>query len=180
LLATGVVGLALALGLALVFDPAPMRQAAGRLAQTLALAAVTQDIDAGSAAYRKGDYASALPHVRPLADQGDARAQSILGLMYLNGRGVPKDDVAAATWFRRATDQGHAPAQFNLGVMYSEGHGVARDLNAHMWFSLAAERFYRLEPRSYELAVRNRNLIAAKMTNEEIALAQTLVRERSR
>jgi TPR repeat protein len=71
------------LGLALVLHPAPMRQAAGRLAQTLGLAAPTQDIDAGSAAYRKADYAGALQHVRPLADQGDARAQSILGLMYL-------------------------------------------------------------------------------------------------
>jgi hypothetical protein len=47
------------------------------------------------------------------------------------------------------------------------------------WFSLAAEHFSKSEPRSSELAVRNRNLVAAKMTTEEIALAQRLAHERS-
>jgi TPR repeat protein len=36
------------------------------------------------------------------ADAGDATAQDSLGVMYLNGEGVPRDYVAAYTWFNIA------------------------------------------------------------------------------
>ncbi len=45
----------------------------------------------GVAAYMRGDYATALRELRPLAEQGDANAQFNLGLMYDDGRGVPQD-----------------------------------------------------------------------------------------
>ena len=48
------------------------------------------DVDAGNAAYGKGDYTTALRLLRPLADQNDARAQSTIGEMYYHGRGVPQ------------------------------------------------------------------------------------------
>jgi hypothetical protein len=35
---------------------------------------------------------------RLAAEQGDAGAQYRLGIMYLNGRGVPQDDVVAVKW----------------------------------------------------------------------------------
>ena len=54
---------------------------------------------------------------RPLADQGDATAQSNLGVMYASGQGVPKDYAQAVKWYRLAADQGDARAQFNLGLM---------------------------------------------------------------
>ena len=38
---------------------------------------------------------------RQSADQGDAKAQFNLGLMYVNGRGVPQDDAQALAWFSR-------------------------------------------------------------------------------
>jgi TPR repeat protein len=79
---------------------------------------------------------------RPLADQGDARAQSILGLVHYRGRGgVPQDLDEAATWFRQAGDQGDATAQFYLGLMYAEGRGVPQNYaEAAKWYRLAAER----------------------------------------
>ena len=58
------------------------------------------------------------------AEQGNASAQFILGFMYANGYGVPKDDQAAVKWYRLAAEQGHAKAQSNLGVMYEKGRGV--------------------------------------------------------
>ena len=66
-------------------------------AMCLALAAMTkaQDYDAGSEAYRAGDYATALAEWRPLAEQGDADAQYNLGRMYSQGKGVPQDDAEA-------------------------------------------------------------------------------------
>src|SRR5262245_15305862 len=91
-------------------------------------------------AYRKGKYATALRRLRPLAERGDARAQSTLGLMYAGGQSVVRDDVEAARWFRLAADQGNAEAQFNLGSMYAKGRGVPQDqAEAAKWYRLAAD-----------------------------------------
>ena len=61
------------------------------------------------------------------ADQGNAHSQYNLGLMYLHGRGVAKDDERAGKLFTQAADQGQARAQCNLGFIYEHGRGVAKD-----------------------------------------------------
>lgn len=53
------------------------------------------DFDEGMAAYNRGDYATALQERRPLAEQGFAKAQSNLGIMYDKGEGVPANSVKA-------------------------------------------------------------------------------------
>ena len=94
--------------------------------------------DAG-AAYVRGDYATTLQLLRPLADQGLARAQERLGALYYGGLGVPKDYTEALRWFRRAADLGNADAQYDLGLMYHNGQGVPQDYaEAVKWFRLAA------------------------------------------
>ena len=75
-------------------------------------------------AFQKGDFEAAVELARPLAVEGDARAQSTLGFVYYRGRGAPQDYNEAIKWFRRAADQGAASAQFRLGVMFSDGRGV--------------------------------------------------------
>jgi hypothetical protein len=94
------------------------------------------------AASERGDYATALAILRPLAEGGDAKAQVALGAMYAEGLGVAKDDREALRWYRMAAAQGVADAQNNLGVMYAEGRGdVAKDdQEAVRWFRLAAEQ----------------------------------------
>ena len=52
-------------------------------------AAITPNQKAGMAAYRRGDWITALKHLRPLAEQGDSIAQYAIGSMYEDGRGVP-------------------------------------------------------------------------------------------
>jgi uncharacterized protein len=100
-----------------------------------------RDTNAGYAAYEKGNYESALKLLRPLAENGDARAQSTVGLLYYRGRGVQKDDAEALKWFRLAADRGDAIAEFNLGVMYAEGQGVPQDNDeAAKWYRLAADQ----------------------------------------
>ena len=102
------------------------------------------------------DYATALIWYRKAADQGNARAESNLGVMYHSGLGVPRDDAVAAIWYRKAADQdyaraqsdlrkaadrGNAAAQFNLGVVYANGQGVARDdREAARLYKLAADQ----------------------------------------
>ena len=123
------------------------------------------------AAYDKGDFATALRLWRPLAEQGDALAQSNLGIMYAKGEGVPQDYAAAVKWYRLAADQGHASAQSNLGAMYDNGQGVPQDyVQAHKWWNLAAVA-------GDKDAIKSRDLVAGKMTPAQIAEAQKLARE---
>ena len=81
----------------------------------------------GVAAYSRGDFVAAAEIWREDAAAGDAAAQRNLGLLYLNGQGVPKNEVAAVEWFRRSSDQGFPRASANLAEMYLRGIGVPRD-----------------------------------------------------
>ncbi len=148
------------------------------LVLTLALPAtvLAADYQAGLEAYQRGDYATALKEWRPLAEQGDARAQHLLGAMYDNGRGVTQDYTEAAKWYRLAAEQGDARAQHLLGAMYGFGEGVPQDyVQAHMWFNLAAAS--RTPGVDRDRAVRNREIVAKLMTPAEVAEAQRLARE---
>jgi uncharacterized protein len=128
----------LALGFTLGAYREPIQRAAVGLAQTLGLARETAD--AAYAAYQEGRYPIALRLARPLAAAGDARAQSILGLLYYHGQGVQQDFAAAATWLRKSADQDDATAQSHLGVMFFQGQGVLQDKTQAMkWFRRAAD-----------------------------------------
>lgn len=87
------------------------------------------------------DWKSAYQLCSPLAEQGDAGAQFMTGLMYRDGLGVEKDDMQAVHWFRKSAEQGEADAQSGLAFMYSKGKGVIRDYEqAELWFRKAAEQ----------------------------------------
>jgi TPR repeat protein len=97
-----------------------------------------EQLEDGAAAYRRGDYATALRMWLPIADRGSAIAQFNLGVMYET---VVRDYATAARWYRRAADQGYASAQANLAFMYANGEGVPRDYAAaDSWYRKAAER----------------------------------------
>ena len=96
--------------------------------------------DAG-AALNRGDYATALRLIRPLADQGNANAQVNLGQMYVSGVGVPQDYVRAHMWFTLAAAQGEVHAQYDLGIMYENGQGVSQNYaEALKWYRKAADQ----------------------------------------
>jgi hypothetical protein len=82
--------------------------------------------DAAIAA-KTGDYATAMRLWLPLAEQGLVSAQLSLAIMYDTGQGLSRNDVAAASWYRKAADQGSVKAQSNLGFMYLNGRGVRQD-----------------------------------------------------
>ena len=177
------------------------------LALLLVASPAYADIDEGVAVYNRGDYATALQELRPLAEQGEARAQVMLGYMYANGRGVPQDYAEATRWYRASAEQGNGGAQNNLGVLYEFGRGVPQDYaEAVKWYRKAAEQGIALAqsnlgsmyykgwgvPQDYLLAHMWFNLAAAqsdwvhdefrdetakRMTREQIAEAQRLARE---
>jgi len=60
----------------------------------------------GMAAYNRGDYVPAMRLFRPLAEQGNAKAQTVLGVMFRQGEGVPKNPSRAYMWFSLARKHG--------------------------------------------------------------------------
>ena len=72
------------------------------------------------------------------AAQGNAHGQLLLGILSVQGKGVPHDYKKALLWIRLAVDQGLHDAQHFLGLTYENGKGVSRDLiQAHKWYILA-------------------------------------------
>jgi TPR repeat protein len=125
-------------------------------------------LEESMAAYDRGDYATAVRLLRPLADQGNAQAQNSLGALYYNGKGVAQDFKEAVKWYRLAAVQGHTSAQVNLAAMYYEGQGVAEDfIRAYMWLSIAAAN-------GNPDAVRMRDGISKYLIDQQIVEAQTM------
>ena len=93
----------------------------------------------GKQAYLGKDYAAALAILKPLAENGDSRAQILLGLMYDYGHGVPETPAESFKWYRIAAEQGAPLAQHDVGVKYSLGKGVRQDYaEAARWWQKAA------------------------------------------
>ena len=73
------------------------------------------------------------------ANHGITRAQRLLAIRYLRGRGVPKDEAVAFYWMQLAEQQQFSIAQRSLGEFYENGLGIALDITlASHWYGLAA------------------------------------------
>ena len=73
------------------------------------------------------------------AEQGLAKAQNNLGVMYAKGEGTSQDKKEAVKWYRKAAEQGYTPAQVNLGLAYYNGNATTKDnIYAHMWWNISA------------------------------------------
>ena len=80
-----------------------------------------------------------LQQLKTLATQGSPWAQTQVGQLYANGRGMPQDYATARGWYEKAAAQGHAGAQTQLGQLYADGRGVPQDYKkARQWWEQAA------------------------------------------
>lgn len=95
-----------------------------------------QSVEAGIAAWQRGDYEQAVSVWRPLAQQGDADAAFNIGQAYRLGRGVPLDLAQAQSWFERAARKGHVDAQTTLGLLLFDNGNRTSGLR---WLRQAAE-----------------------------------------
>jgi len=115
------------------------RFAAFFFACSASLLCATEPIDDALTAYEHGDYAKAETLLRPLADQGDTRAQFNLWAIYANRHGAGANTAEAIQWLRKSADGGYASAQYSLGELYENGRGVPKDLvDAARWYNKAA------------------------------------------
>lgn len=90
--------------------------------------------------WKTGQHEQMLALIQPLAMEGDATAQFMLGSFYSRGEGVPQDEEHAVAWWRKAAEQGLATAQNELGVALTDGRGVDEPdpVQAITWYRRAA------------------------------------------
>jgi uncharacterized protein len=113
----------------------------GAIFMALALPASADPLMDGGHYYEQGDYVRALAVWQPLAQQGNAEAQNNLALLYLDGKGVPRNLPEAARYFQLSAAAGSALGQNNLGGLYRDGNGLARDYGkAARWFAASASQ----------------------------------------
>ena len=98
-----------------------------------------QELAAANRAWRTGHFDEATRIWTPLAEQGQPRAQALMGWSHEVGQGSEQDMDRAIRLYRQAAQAGDAFGQYRLGEVYLRGAGVNRDLHeAFRWMELAA------------------------------------------
>jgi TPR repeat protein len=99
------------------------------------------NVEDGLVAAESGDFKTAHSLWLAESEKGNPAAQGYLGILYLKGQGVAKDEQLALKWLRSAADGGDATAQTNLGALYIQGQSVEVDYDkAVHWFRLAGNQ----------------------------------------
>ncbi len=85
---------------------------------------------------RHGRDAAGVNWLTQANEQGDVRAQYLLGMLYLQGRAIGQDFDQARYFLGKAADQGYAAAQFHLGRLLINGPfidpSLANESQAHV------------------------------------------------
>jgi TPR repeat protein len=132
-----------------------------------------QTHEAAIRAYNRGAYDEARATWLALAKTRDPTARYSLGRLYELGTGVKQDFEKAAYWYRLAAEQNHPYAQGSLAVLYAYGRGVEQDfVRSYVLSSRAADNYSKWAAPQREAALKNRDIVAARMTPEEVAEAQ--------
>ena len=137
---------------------------------SIASAAVAQDaaFQEGLSAYNAGEFERAAKLWAPLAEAGNANAQSGLGFLYYSGFGVRRDFDLARDLFLKAAAKGVVQSQMFLSLMYFRGDGVRRDYKlAYMWSDNAVAA-------GYDEALEFRAIVSQHLRPEEVQEASRL------
>jgi TPR repeat protein len=78
-------------------------------------------------AYDQSQYLTALRIAKYHAERNDAAALTLLGRIYENGLGVPRDELTAAKLYRRAAQLGDTEGLFSFAVMLAAGRGIEKN-----------------------------------------------------
>jgi len=108
--------------------------------------------DLGFGAFQRGHFLEAFKYATDGAQQGNAKSMTLLGELYANGLGVPRDDTKAADWYRLAAARGDANAMFALAIFALNGRAGPRDREASAKWLAAAAKLGHAEA-AYDLAL---------------------------
>jgi TPR repeat protein len=99
------------------------------------------ELNEAMAAFKAENYGLAMSRFKPLAEDGGARAQSYVAVMYEGGYGVQQDFHEAIRWYLMAAEQGDAYSEARLGFLYERDTAVHHDDRlAARWYEKAAEQ----------------------------------------
>ena len=102
---------------------------------------INQLLDEYAKLYQMGKYEETVEKVLPLAEEGYAKAQNMMGLLYSKGCGVEHDVHKAYDWYMKAVKQNYMAAFINLGnLFYDYGNGDGTDQKAYSCYLAAIER----------------------------------------
>lgn len=107
-------------------------------------------------------FAADVEVLREKAKSGDAAAQCQMGLFYMNGLYVGRDEDAAIEWLKKAAAQKHAQAQYNLGIYYARYSDAEAQRLAVKWLNEAASQNYADAQFNLAKLCLNQNHIAGK------------------
>lgn len=95
----------------------------------------------GMADYKIGWYTDAVRQFSIAAKHGDAKAQNMLGWLYANGLGTPKNLGTACSWYAEAAKQGLPDGINNLAACYESPAFIQQDTKkAIALYTLAARK----------------------------------------
>jgi uncharacterized protein len=95
--------------------------------------------EAAYQAFDQGQYLTALTLAEAQTRKGNAAAFTLIGRIYADGLGVPKDEFTAASWYSRGAELGDTEAAFLFGVMLAQGGGIEKNMDqAGQMFEKAA------------------------------------------
>ena len=114
------------------------------LALLIAITSVVRaDIGVALKAFVSGDFALAEKQLRSAADNGDSRAQVLLGRVKRDPRNSAPNLAEAHAWFLRAAEAGDAEGQYWAGIAAQRGEGTTKDSAvAANWWRKSAESGY--------------------------------------
>ncbi|GJL80869.1 MAG: hypothetical protein DHS20C01_05030 [marine bacterium B5-7] len=92
--------------------------------------------------YLAGDYDRARKEWSELANGGDVHARYNLGMLYLDGLGVPRQPTRAMELISEAAVAGYAPAQYRFAMIKLDMDAVAALEMARFWLTNAARQGY--------------------------------------
>jgi len=112
------------------------------------------------------DWHSAFDCYIVAADAGDVQAQTVVGLIFYNGRkgDVPQDYAQALFWLRKAADAGIYSAQVKVSDMFTLGQGAAKDADLAAFYGKKAAEQKRDRERQEDRADRAADRQANVMT----------------
>lgn len=87
----------------------------------------TQNAQEGTISFYHENYIEAQKFLSKASEAGEPSAHYYLGLMYLNGHGVPTNYQEAARLFILGAQKNHPGAQIALGVLLIEGIGIPQN-----------------------------------------------------
>jgi uncharacterized protein len=121
-----------------------MKTVALRIFALIALCAVnttaSADLKDGALAYSRGNFAVAIQQLRPLADEGNATAQYLLGSALVNATPPLADLGEGEAWLKKSAEHGNLAAMRDLGKLNAFGKRPAERAQATQWLRAGADR----------------------------------------